>query len=44
MGVPMVQIKKLGRWKSDWYKVYIKEYSEADLEDSNNLLDAIAEA
>ncbi|PLW30333.1 hypothetical protein PCANC_24498 [Puccinia coronata f. sp. avenae] len=44
LGVPVDQIKKLGRWKSDCYKVYIKEYFEADLEDFKNLLDAIADA
>jgi hypothetical protein len=43
LGVPVEQTKKLGRWRSDCYKVYIKEYSETELEDCNNLLDAINE-
>jgi hypothetical protein len=40
-GINVKEIKHLGRWKLNCYKLYIKQYSKAELEDCNNLLDAI---
>lgn len=39
----MEKIAKLGRWKSLTYLHYLKAYSQEDLEDTINLLDAIRE-
>jgi hypothetical protein len=42
-GIPVGEIKQLGRWKTDCYRLYIKPYTEQEMEDCNNLLDALAE-
>lgn len=41
LGVPHDQIKQLGRWMSDCYKLYLREYSEEDLSKTISLLQYI---
>lgn len=38
LGVPHEDIKRLGRWTSDCYKLYLKEYSATDLSITLSLL------
>ncbi|OAV84932.1 hypothetical protein PTTG_10781 [Puccinia triticina 1-1 BBBD Race 1] len=38
VGVPTDEICKLGRWISDCYKLYLREYSKADLATTLKLL------
>lgn len=38
LGVPHEQIKHLGRWTSDCYKLYLRDYSEEDLSETVALL------
>lgn len=38
LGVPHEDIKRLGRWTSDCYKLYLRDYSDADMSESITLL------
>lgn len=38
LGVPHTQIKTLGRWTSDCYKLYLRQYSEEELSKTVTLL------
>lgn len=43
LGVSHDDIKQLGRWTSDCYKLYIREYSERDLQTTLSILQALTE-
>lgn len=38
LGVPHEDIKRLGRWKSDCYQLYLREYSGEDLSQTTSLI------
>ncbi|KAA1084044.1 hypothetical protein PGT21_015268 [Puccinia graminis f. sp. tritici] len=44
IGVPVEEICALGRWTSNCYKLYLRDYSERDLEESLSLVNSLEEA
>ncbi|EFP87166.1 uncharacterized protein PGTG_13385 [Puccinia graminis f. sp. tritici CRL 75-36-700-3] len=44
LGIPITQICLRGRWASDSYKLYLREFTEEDIESTNGLLRQLEEA